>query len=666
MIFRIAPTLLSVALLMSAVHGAEDALAPLRTWDLPQGGTVAQTVIGTANRASSADQTSLAGRLAAVLTDPSASVAAKGIACDALVPVATTAEIPALAAVLTDPVLSPRARAVLLQLPEGAVLPVLRTALASASGRTAAGLASDLGRRHDRETVPALARLAAGDDLDLARAAITALGDIGDPQALAALRALPDLPTTADARRDALLAIAQRLMAGDAIQAGELARSLTTSGLPAATRAAAWRVVLDANPSLIPQAVGLLTDADARFADTLVEVLAQVRGPDAEKAITAGLTDLPGAARMRVLSVLQRRSATAAAAAVAALAGDADATVRAASMRCLGAIGGPDQLTLLCAATTDPDPAVATAAWQALARCPHPDLLGVITARLGTASGAEREALLHAGCHRRLAVAYAGAIPLAGRPGAAGDRFADILATTAGPAELPALAAALAASGDRRMERLWATLIKRQSAAPAADALIAVLPQVTADSRAAVLRTLALTAAPAALTTVVMRTTDPDPATRNDAVRALTGWPTIDATAPLLEIAKTSAEKTHRILALRALARLSEVDRTPTPKRLEIVQAALVAAGPADEAQILPAIGRIPSPAALDLLIPCLDRPELRETALTASFALAETLTAQRRPDDAKAVLTRISASTTGADRERAQTMLTALQAKAK
>ena len=110
-------------------------------------------------------------------------VAEKAAACRDLKTVGTARAVPALAPLLADKDLSHWARWALESMPCPEAGAALREALAKTSGLVQAGIADSLGERRDGEAVAALARLAVGDDAQVAASAAAALGKIGGADA---------------------------------------------------------------------------------------------------------------------------------------------------------------------------------------------------------------------------------------------------------------------------------------------------------------------------------------------------------------------------------------------------------------------------------------------------------------------------------------------------
>ncbi len=114
----------------------------------------------------------------------------KADACRELARVATKQAVPTLAALLGDEKLSHMARYAMEAIPDPCVDVALRDAMGKLKGRLLLGVVGSLGVRRDVKAIPAMAKLLANADGEVARAAARALGKIGTPEAAKALEAV--------------------------------------------------------------------------------------------------------------------------------------------------------------------------------------------------------------------------------------------------------------------------------------------------------------------------------------------------------------------------------------------------------------------------------------------------------------------------------------------
>jgi HEAT repeat protein len=135
--------------------------------------------------------------------------------CSKLALIGSEASVPALAALLADPQLSTSARNALEAIPGTAASKALRNNLVKVSDAQKVGVINSLGVRRDPKCVSLLAPLMRDERLDLAIAAIAAIGEIATIKAAGALQKfLPQAAQTLrDPLADAALVCAERLSA---------------------------------------------------------------------------------------------------------------------------------------------------------------------------------------------------------------------------------------------------------------------------------------------------------------------------------------------------------------------------------------------------------------------------------------------------------------------
>jgi HEAT repeat protein len=173
--------------------------------------------------------------------------------------------------------------------------------------------------------------------------------------------------------------------------------------------------------------------------------------------------------------------------------------------------------------------------------------------------------------------------------------------------------------------------------------LLAVLERGDQAASVAVLPTLARIGDERALPAVRKAMQSDDVLVRDAGHRALVNWPDPAVADELLLIVKTSRVEAYRMWSLRAYARLIALpsDR-PAQQTFELLRDAMsLAARPEDRELFLARLAAVRVPAALDLLLSCLDDPALRKAAVPAVFTLAKGLS-QSHPEPAAAALMRI------------------------
>src|SRR5579863_3974380 len=139
---------------------------------------------------------------------------AKDFVCRMLTIVGSDASASALSDLLADEQHSHMARYALERIPGAETAQGLRAAISKLNGKLKIGVISSVGSRRDAAAVSALSELLKDQDAAVARAAATALGDIGNVEAAKALH--DSEPPTAETKKaviDARLACAEALLA---------------------------------------------------------------------------------------------------------------------------------------------------------------------------------------------------------------------------------------------------------------------------------------------------------------------------------------------------------------------------------------------------------------------------------------------------------------------
>ncbi|HON92078.1 MAG TPA: ThuA domain-containing protein [Sedimentisphaerales bacterium] len=173
-----------------------------------------------------------------------AKYAGKQYACRELSIIGTDQSVPVLAGMLTNPEYSDMARYALERIPGDRVNVALLENLNKAEGNARIGIVNSLGERRCAAAVPMIAKLVDSQDKQLSGAAISALGKIGGPEAVAALDvAIKNVPEEQKMLvYDAYLKIADKMAAeGDKLGANKIYISLNKEGVPSLVRTAALK-----------------------------------------------------------------------------------------------------------------------------------------------------------------------------------------------------------------------------------------------------------------------------------------------------------------------------------------------------------------------------------------------------------------------------------------
>jgi HEAT repeat protein len=136
---------------------------------------------------------------------------------------------------------------------------------------------------------------------------------------------------------------------------------------------------------------------------------------------------------------------------------------------------------------------------------------------------------------------------------------------------------------------------------------------------------------------------DSNQALRDSAIRALADWPDAASWDALTAIYRQSDNEAHRVLSLRALARLAEERNVRPDARLLNNYQLLLNEARRDEERtlVLAALSGVAHPDALNLVIPLLSNPNLQAEAEMALKKIAASIKDQH-PTQAREALDKL------------------------
>jgi hypothetical protein len=205
-----------------------------------------------------------------------------------------------------------------------------------------------------------------------------------------------------------------------------------------------------------------------------------------------------------------------------------------------------------------------------------------------------------------------------------------------GEEELPALVALLAQpkdAGDRQVvEGALETVFRRVSVPDRqAGPVLAALVGAPAEARPALLRLLGRAPTPSALAAVQAGLKDDQASVREAALRTLADWPQAQPAEDLLGLARSLADPTQKLIALRGYIRMAGLSKDQTAMYARAME---LAQRPEDKRLVLAGLGAAGSAEALQLVEPCLAEASLESEAGLAATQIADRL---RQKDAARA-----------------------------
>jgi len=491
-------------------------------------------------------------------------------------------------------------------------------ALQPAPQQVRAGALSGAVLTRGKEGIPMLVAAIKGEDYVLTEAAARTAIEMPFPEVTKAITdELGKLPP--DTQVLMTLTLGKR---GDA--AAVPALLALTQGGDKAVRVAAIRALPEiGSAAAVPGLAALMGDAEKEVAAAAQDALSALPGKEADAAVVAMLDDKDPKARAVAIGLLAERRVASAAPALLKMAEDPDEAIRLASIKTLGELAGPDDL---------------------------PALIGLLVKAKGPAESKAAENALSGICNR-LAVPATGTVVIVKAVyGVLPDGpSVDVTAKVAEMVKAGATAIEASngnfgdpANGKGKRLRVEYTLNGRAEtktvdendtitltgrvAPPAVvDALCAALPQAPLNAKLALLRILRSAGSPKALDALRAAMTDANAEVKDAATSILCEWPTPEVLPELTQLAKTGTSPKTKILALRGLFRLIPLQEAPVEQKLAALKDAMALAERVEEKRLaLAALGAIPSPDSLALVVAQLSSPNLKEEACQAAVAIAE------------------------------------------
>jgi len=541
------------------------------------------------------------------------------------------------------------ARRVLQNDPAPAAAEALRAALSAAKepGWQVA-LINALAARGDEASAPQLAEFARADDLTVAAAAIAALGDIGGPVAVATLpRCWSDAPATLrQPVAEALLRVADRLLQrGDIEGAASIYDDLFSSAESTPIRIAGLHGLVAARgEEIVPVLLGVMADdaTEAELRAIAADHLTTFVGAPLLEILAVLFAEVSGTTQVLILRVLEQGAPAAAPQVAASAVAIAEAAVlggepqvRLAGLHALAPLGDKRSATLIARvaarATTD---AERDAARRALSRLRGEAVDQALVLALREVEPDVRVELIRGLAARR----YAPAVPTLLEHAHGSEQSVCVAALEAvgqlgRESEAPALVEILlSAEADEVREAAENAVVAVSQRVPdpqqRAAAALNAWEKASTGQRVLLLRVLGRLGGSAALVQVRAALASDEPDLVDAAVRALASWTSPEVLDDLLDIARHSADSTHRVLALQGYIRLLEApsDRTPDQTLALYEQAFELAQRPEEKKQVLGGLAKVRDLRTLTLLQQHLTNETLRGEAEAGIIAAARRL----------------------------------------
>ena len=568
-----------------------------------------------------------------------AAPADKAIACKQLAIYGGKDSVPALAALLTNPELASWARIPLEAIPDPAADAALRKSLSKVQGNLLVGVINSIGVRRDPKAVSDLVKQLKGSNPTVVAAAAEALGRIGGAKAAKALaQALESSPAAARAAvADGCVLCAERfLQDAKPADAVKLCDAVRAANVPREQQLEAIRGAI-----LARQSAGLallleqLRSPEPDLFGIGLRTARELPGRPVTEALAAEVRQCKPARQSFLLLAIADRSDDAVPTAILDALRSGSPTLRLTAVGILDRQGSYASLPALLAAAADADPKLAQAALGALSRLPGNDVDADLLARLPNATGKNREVLILVAGQRHLEKAI---VPIflslkdsnAGVRGAAVQAIG-ILGTDAHAAELVDLLQSTKAEKEQADIQTALLAIISRSGARTVPALLPLTHNTDGAMKIIALHLLASAGGPHALEAVQAALQDQDSAVQDEAVRTLSTWPNnwpddSSVANPLLAIARSDAKTSHQVLALRGYLQYLQGDKQlkHEAKLDRLNEVMPLIKRPEEKRLAIAALGTVPNPRALDMLVVYVKDPDLAEDACSAVVKLAE------------------------------------------
>ena len=396
-----------------------------------------------------------------------------------------------------------------------------------------------------------------------------------------------------------------------------------------------------------------LADKDAKFRGAALYALGLLPGREVSEAITARMKTAAPEMKVVLLQALADGRDKEALPAFLAAATDADESVRIAAFEGMGLLRNDAAAPALVAALAKAQGKELDAVRNAIAAIPGNGITAALVKAMDGATPATKAQLIPCIAGRRTPAVAPTLLRAATDPDAAVrteafKALADVADEKALPDLVKMLVNATDAAERQAAERTLTTVARRiEDDDKRTEAVLAAMPNAGAPARVSLIRIAANLGGAKALAATRAAMKDASPEVQEAAFRALPSWADPSVAKELLEIAKSDASLPRRVLALRgAVDVASKVGGMDAKELAQLFEGALAAAPrPEDKKAVLGAMGGVANLGVLDLALKCMEDPALRNEAELAACQIARAVSGSY-PDKAKEVLKKLVETT--------------------
>jgi len=566
-----------------------------------------------------------------------ASLEAQRFTARLLAEVGTPEAVPALAALVPDPATNDFAVKALETMPFQEAGAALREAAGKVSGLDQVAVIQALARRGEPEALGVLGRLVHNDDIQVATAAVIAVGEIGGERALMLLQQTVERGPLEirPALYLAFVTLAEGMPADDRTGAASIFEYLFRDrGVPAHARSTGLVNLVRARPQeALRLAEEGLEDSEPEVVRAAVGILRELEAPEATQVLLARLPEADPEMQVVLLNALGARGDAAAREAVMAAAQQEQPELRLAAVAALGSVGDAEAAPQLVTLATSDDAHARRVARAALRTLPGEEVNAALIEMGRTQDGPAGVEAIRVLLDRNAADVCDELLSLARED--TGERQQEALRALqvlGAQEQVPQLLAMLdTAEGEsrREVERAALAILQRS---PDAEAAVEPVVQAfeaagTPETQATILNVLA--ALPNARTLEALRgALDSDaPPVRAAAVDGLANWPNQESLDDVRQIAESPQSSEEKARALAGYVRIVRAAELEPLERLDHYAHALELADTAAQKRgILSGLAEVAHPEALDLAAAYQDDEELRADANVTVLRVAQAI----------------------------------------
>ena len=592
----------------------------------------------------------------------------KAKACQRLAIIGTYKSVPALAELLADKNLSHYARFGLESNPSEEVDQAFREALGELKGRQLVGVINSVGVRRDTQAVDALLRASAGDDDEVAGAALSALGVLATPKAIVGIqKALNGKPSLRVTAADACLTAADNLLRQKKNEdAANVFAALREAELPKHLNVASRFGQIRARSQNVNELMSsYLANEDHDLFRIGLELAHNLTDAKTTGQLVRQLDSLPVDRQILLLHVLGERSDASALEAVIKASESSDADMQVAAIGVLGSLGDVSVVPILLKAAVSVDATLATTARDSLAIIGGDDVDASLSQQLEQSDGRERLVLVDVVGRRGIT----SVIPLlltfvSSDDQELRDSAIDGLGMTVGLKDFPPLVDKMLAMGSSESAKPMKEALRKACQRmgdrnAAASVLLDRTVGVSPSAQIELMDLLIYVGGEKALVGLQAAAKGKDDAGADAATQALGKWLTPDVAPVLLDLAQSGNPK-YQVRCLRGYIRVIRQFGLRPGQRLQMSKQAFAAATRDEERNlVLDTLTRFPSAQGLRMITPHLKTPALSEEASKAAVTIAEEIV-NSDPKSVAAVMPKVVAATKNSDIvSRAQVLIT-------